>query len=166
MKNSIPNFGNGNASGKFHSRLLRTEIPFPFSGTGIQMENSIPNFGNGNASGKFHSHFREREFEWQIPFPTFGTGIGGRYSREWPGTGIPAHPCFIPLLEVSVVFNTTNNSISSINIRLLNSSHRYCRRAFQSHLGSIREDLYLCIPSFLHLALTLIVQSTSHTCHI
>ena len=27
-------------------------------------------------------------------FPTFGTGIVGRYSRKWPGTGIPAHPCY------------------------------------------------------------------------
>ena len=34
---------------------IHRKIPFPFSGTGMQMENSIPNFGNGNESGKFHS---------------------------------------------------------------------------------------------------------------
>ena len=69
----------GTGNGKFHSH---------FSGTGIQVENSNPIFGNGNENSiKFHSHFREREWEWKIPFPTFGTGIGGRYSREFPGTG-------------------------------------------------------------------------------
>ena len=70
------------------------DVPFPVTGTG--MTNSNPIFGNGNGnenSIKFHSHFREREWEWKIPFPTFGTGIGGRYSREFPGSGIPAHPC-------------------------------------------------------------------------
>ena len=77
--------GTGTGNGKFHSH---------FSGTGIQVENSNPIFGNGNGnenSIKFHSLFREREWEWKIPFPTFGTGIGGRYSREFPGSGIPAH---------------------------------------------------------------------------
>ena len=60
---------------KFRERECEWKIPFPisfpFSGTGMQMENSIPDF-------------REREF---------GTGIGGRYSREFPGSGIPAHGC-------------------------------------------------------------------------
>ena len=68
------------------------DVPFPVTGTG--MTNSNPIFGNGNGnenSIKFHSLFREREWEWKIPFPTFGTGIGGRYSREFPGSGIPAH---------------------------------------------------------------------------
>ena len=70
------------------------DVPFPVTGTG--MTNSNPIFGNGNGnenSIKFHSLFREREWEWKIPFPTFGTGIGGRYSREFPGSGIPAHGC-------------------------------------------------------------------------
>ena len=68
------------------------DVPFPVTGTG--MTNSNPIFGNGNGnenSIKFHSLFREREWEWKIPFPTFGTGIGGRYTREFPGSGIPAH---------------------------------------------------------------------------
>ena len=68
------------------------DVPFPVTGTG--MTNSNPIFGNGNGnenSIKFHSLFREREWEWKIPFPTFGTGIGGRYSREFPGSGFPAH---------------------------------------------------------------------------
>ena len=39
------------------------DVPFPVTGTG--MTNSIPNF-------------REREWEWKIPFQTFGTGIEGR----------------------------------------------------------------------------------------
>ena len=71
------------------------DVPFPVTGTG--MTNSNPIFGNGNGnenSIKFHSLFREREWEWKIPFPTFGTGIGGRYSREFPGSGIPAHGWF------------------------------------------------------------------------
>ena len=62
------------------------DVPFPVTGTG--MTNSNPIFGNGNGnenSIKFHSLFREREWEWKIPFPTFGTGIGGRYSCEFPG---------------------------------------------------------------------------------
>ena len=73
------------------------DVPFPVTGTG--MTNSNPIFGNGNGnenSIKFHSLFREREWEWKIPFPTFGTGIGGRYSREFPGSGIPAHGCLQP----------------------------------------------------------------------
>ena len=64
------------------------DIDVPFLVTGTGMTNSNPIFGNGNGnenSIKFHSHFREREWEWKIPFPTFGTGIGGRYSREFPG---------------------------------------------------------------------------------
>ena len=66
------------------------DVPFPVTGTG--MTNSNPIFGNGNENSiKFHSLFREREWEWKIPFPTFGTGIGGQYSREFPGSGIPAH---------------------------------------------------------------------------
>ena len=57
------------------------DVPFPVTGTG--MTNSNPIFGNGNENSiKFHSLFREREWEWKIPFPTFGTGIGGRYSRD------------------------------------------------------------------------------------
>ena len=74
--------------------LKNFDVPFPVTGTG--MTNSNPIFGNGNGnenSIKFHSLFREREWEWKIPFPTFGTGIGGRYSREFPGSGIPAHGC-------------------------------------------------------------------------
>ena len=47
--------------------------------TEMQMEKSIPNF-------------RERECKWKIPFPNLGTGIGGRNSRKWPRTVIPAHP--------------------------------------------------------------------------
>merc|ERR1711983_660037 len=81
MENSILDFREQKIPG--NSR----EIP------GKSQENFIPIYGNGNANGKFHSHFRERECEWQIPFPTFGTGIGGRYSREFPGSGIPAHGC-------------------------------------------------------------------------
>ena len=60
------------------------DVPFPVKGTG--MTNSNPIFGNGNGnenSIKFHSLFREREWEWKIPFPTFGTGIGGRYSEMY-----------------------------------------------------------------------------------
>ena len=80
------------------------DVPFPVTGTG--MTNSNPIFGNGNGnenSIKFHSLFREREWEWKIPFPTFGTGIGGRYSREFPGSGIPAHGCCEPLCIVHCV---------------------------------------------------------------
>ena len=91
----FPSFKNGNVSAKFHSQFRKIplnsrEIP------GNSQENLIPIFGNGNANGKLHSHFWERECEWQIPFPTFGTGIGGRYSREFPGSGIPAHGCLQP----------------------------------------------------------------------
>ena len=95
VENSIPNFGNMNASGKFHSRLSGTGIPGNFQ------ENFIPIFGNGNENGKFHSHFLEQEGDWQIPFPTFGTGIGGRYCREFPGTGIPAQPWAVDLTFTS-----------------------------------------------------------------
>ena len=109
MAISIPIFGNGNVNvnGKFHShfreqecKTIENSIPdfrerkIPGNSREIPgkiQENFIPIYGNGNANGKFHSHFRERECEWQIPFPTFGTGIGGRYSREFPGSGIPAH---------------------------------------------------------------------------
>ena len=35
----------------------------------------FPNFGNGNASGKFHSHFREQECKWKIPFPFLRMGM-------------------------------------------------------------------------------------------
>ena len=66
---SIP--GNGNGNTKLHSQIL---------GTGTGMKNSIPNFW-------------EREREWKNHSQFSGTGMGGRYSREWPGTGIPAHPC-------------------------------------------------------------------------
>ena len=65
---SIP--GNGNGNTKLHSQIL---------GTGTGMKNSIPNFW-------------EREREWKNHSQFSGTGMGGRYSREWPGTGIPAHP--------------------------------------------------------------------------
>ena len=44
------------------------------------MENCIPNFW---------------EREWKNHSQFSGTGMGGQYSREWPGTGIPAHPWFI-----------------------------------------------------------------------
>ena len=74
------------------------DVPFPVTGTG--MTNSNPIFGNGNGnenSIKFHSLFREREWEWKIPFPTFGTGIGGRYSREFPLMVDQNWPAFISI---------------------------------------------------------------------
>ena len=43
------------------------------------MRNCIPNFW-------------EREWEWKIHSQLSGTGMGGWYSRDWSGTGIPAHP--------------------------------------------------------------------------
>ena len=41
----------------------------------------FPNVGNGNENSI--SNFREREWEWQIPFPTFGNrnGSGKLYFR-------------------------------------------------------------------------------------
>ena len=54
-----------------------SDNPFPVTGTGIQI--CIPKFW-------------EREREWKNHSQNSGTGMGGRYSREWPGTGIPAHP--------------------------------------------------------------------------
>ena len=79
---SIP--GNGNGNTKLHSQIL---------GTGTGMKNSIPNFW-------------EREREWKNHSQFSGTGMGGRYSREWPGTGIPAHPCnqCTPVAESLVTF--------------------------------------------------------------
>ena len=77
LLNPFPNFGNRNGNEKLHSQLL-----------GMGMTNSIPNFWE-----------REREREWQIPFPIFGngndkfhsqlsgTGMRRCYSREWSGTG-------------------------------------------------------------------------------
>ena len=92
--------GMWNVNGKFHSHFREQECKYIENSIpdfrerkipGKSQENFIPIYGNGNANGKFHSHFRERECEWQIPFPTFGTGIGGRYSWEFPGSWIPAH---------------------------------------------------------------------------
>ena len=70
-----------NSISNFREQECEWKIPFPI-------------FGNGNASGKFHSQFLGMGMRVENSFPTFGTGIVGRYSRKWPGTGIPAHPCY------------------------------------------------------------------------
>ena len=70
-KNPFPKFGNGKGMEKIHSRN---------SGTGREWKKSIP-------------EIREREGNEKNPFPKFGKGIRGLHSWEWPGKGIPAHPC-------------------------------------------------------------------------
>ena len=70
-KNPFPKFGNGKGMKKIHSRN---------SGTGREWKKAIP-------------EIREWEGNEKNPFPKFGKGIRGFHSWEWPGTGIPAHPC-------------------------------------------------------------------------
>ena len=57
-------------------------------------KNPFPKFGNGKGMKKSIPKIREREGNEKNPFPKFGKGIRGLHSWEWPGTGIPAHPCF------------------------------------------------------------------------
>ena len=73
-KNPFPKFGNGKGMKKIHSRN---------SGTGREWKKAIP-------------EIREWEGNEKKPFPKFGKGIRGLHSWEWPGTGIPAHPCHQP----------------------------------------------------------------------
>ena len=71
--------GTGTGNGKFHCHI---------SGMGIQVENSNPIFRNRNGNENSIPIFGNGNDSEKFPFLTFGTGIGGRYSREFPGTGI------------------------------------------------------------------------------
>ena len=97
-KNPFPKFGNGKGMEKIHSRN---------SGTGREWKKSIPEIREREGNEKIHSQnsgtgrewkksipeIREREGNEKNPFPKFGKGIRGLHSWEWPGSGIPAHPC-------------------------------------------------------------------------
>ena len=81
-------------------------MTFESSRTGTGMDNSIPEvreregngkktfpkFGNGKGMKKNIPKIRERERNQKIHSHNSGTGIRGFLSREWMGTGIPAHP--------------------------------------------------------------------------
>ena len=77
-------FGNGKGMKNFHSQSL---------GTGREWKNPFPKFGNGKGMKKDIPEIREREGNEKIHSQSSGTGIRGLHSWEWPGTGIPAHPC-------------------------------------------------------------------------
>ena len=84
-------------------------MTFEDSGTGRELKKTFPKFGNGKGMKKIHSRnsgtgrewkksipeIREREGNEKKPFPKFGKGIRGLHSWEWPGKGIPAHPCLL-----------------------------------------------------------------------
>ena len=92
-------FGNGKGMKNFHSQSL---------GTGREWKNPFPKFGNGKGMKKDIPEIREREGNEKIHSQSSGTGIRGLHSWEWPGTGIPAHPCHIialcgyPHVKVSI----------------------------------------------------------------
>ena len=63
--------------------------------------------GTGTGMQKFIPSFWEREWEWKIHSQLWGTGMEGWCSREWSGTGIPAHP-WVPVQCPFNNFHTAN----------------------------------------------------------
>ena len=87
-------FGNGKGMEKIHSQS---------SGTGREWKKSIPKIREREGNEKKSiPEIREREGNEKIHSQSSGKGFKDLHSWEWPGTGIPAHPCQEGQLEPPV----------------------------------------------------------------
>ena len=64
---------------------------------GRELKKSIPKIWEREGNEKSIPEIREQEGNEKIHSQSSGMGIRGLHSWEWPGTGIPAHPCSIKI---------------------------------------------------------------------
>ena len=92
--NDFWGFGNGKGIEKTHSRN---------SGTGREWKKiHSRKSGPGRESRKSIPEIREREGNEKIHSQSSGKGIRGLHSWEWPGTGVPAHPCLASFFLLTI----------------------------------------------------------------